>query len=180
MKFCGILLISSLLVGSSCSAAVVPTRGELSTLAGIPDGTVLVSRNFLESENTSPGYWNHTAFKNGNHIVEAQVGRGVIRTSFTEYLSRNYSRILALEPVNFSVGEKAADVSETLVGLKFNQLSSLPGKDRVRAMQNRGVNCTSVIRYSERQATGNPLRRMRIPDRMFQYPELFRSSFTVR
>lgn len=149
-------------------------------LGNLPDGTVLVSRNRLEKENTSPGFWNHLAIKHGDHIVEAQKGPGVIRTSFDTFLGRDYSRILALEPVNLEAGRRAAEVSESLVGLKFNLISSLPGKDRPLLMRVRGVNCDSVIRYSERQATGLKLRTLRVPDKALQHPELFRSPIVLR
>ena len=145
-----------------CSATKAQTVFDL---AALPDGTVLQSRNADERLNTSPGFWNHLAIVSNGHIVEAQEGQGVIQTSFQTYLARPYSRIRAFTPVSLEEGERIADTSETLNGKPFRLLSSLPGKDRPRAMD-RGMNCDSVVRFSARQATGKRLRRMRIPDRM--------------
>lgn len=156
------------------------TAKNVTDLGLFPDGTVLVSRNRIERENTSPGFWNHLAIISQGHVVEAQKGPGVIRTSFSVYLGRDYSRILVLEPQDLDAGVRAAAISESLVGLKFNILSSFPGKDRPLLMQVRGVNCDSVIRYSERQATGLKLRTLRIPDSVLHHPEVFRSPIAIR
>jgi len=151
-------------------------------------GTVFVSRNANEAENTSPGHWNHLAIYVGNGvvvesqggIVEHGQGRGVIRTSLLDFLSRNYSQILALEPVDPVVGARAALFAEALVGLPFRKWSSLPGVDRPRAMQ-KGINCDSVVRYTYRQASGERLRRLRIPDRALNYTgKLFQQPKVVR
>jgi cell wall-associated NlpC family hydrolase len=173
-------------------AIVLCFAAEFCAAAELPLGTVLVSRNRIEAENTSPGRMNHLAIYVGNQtiiesqagIVEKGQGRGVIRTDVRDFLARDYSEIVALEPVDPVVGQRAAATAETLVGLPFRQLSSLPGKDRPRAMQ-RGVNCDSVIRYSYRQASGERLRRLRIPDRALMFadsrgPRVFKEPKVIR
>lgn len=180
-KVIGLLVLIALLllvIGIECFGASVSSKEE-TLLQSLPDGTLLESRNRKERENTSPGYWNHTALKSGDHIVESQSGKGVIQTSFLEYLSRDYSRILALEPVDSKVGSKAADVSETLVGLPFREFSSLRGRD-TQFSRERGMNCVSVVRYSERIASGERLRLFKIPDQGFRHSELFKSPIVVR
>lgn len=172
-------LIVLLCLSAFCRAAV-PTQSELVLMNAVPTGTVFISRNADERENTSPGFWNHLAIKNGDHIVEAQQGRGVIRTSFVDFLTRDYSQILAQEPNNLQEGFVAGSTAESLVGLKFRLTSSIPGRDWPLLMRVRGVNCDSVIRYSERKATGERLRTLRIPDRALQHPEIFRPPIRVR
>lgn len=148
--------VIALMIAGACLAELLP-------------GTVLVSRNADERQNTSPGYWNHLAMYVGNDtIVEAQVGRGVIRTPMSEYLARPYSRILAMEPRDPAVGQRAAAKAQTLVGLPFKKFASaLPG-DRLAEV--RGMNCDNVVRDSLRSATGDRrLRKLKIPDRILLY-----------
>src|ERR1044072_7471373 len=174
---CGVLIfIGTVLVMWAVSSAMADGAG----LESLRSGTVLVSRNADERGNTSPGYWNHLASVSVCHVVEAQIGRGVIRTGFDEFEARGYSKILALEPRDEQVGGRAAAISATLVGLPFRQLSSLPGVDRPLVFEARGLNCDSVVRYSYRQASGERLRRLRIPDRALNHDELFFEPVTLR
>lgn len=170
------LLMLLVAVVSECAADIMP-------------GSVFVTRNRIEAENTSPGHFNHLAIYVGNGIViesqggivENGQGRGVIRTQLGDFLSRDYVPILILEPVDPAVGLRAAAIAETLVGLPFRKWSSLPGVDRPRAIR-RGINCDSVVRYSFRQASGMRLRRLRIPDRALMYADgrLFREPKVLR
>ena len=153
-------------------------------------GTVLATRNRDPRLNTSPGgqILNHLAIVVNDHqviesqagIVEHGQGRGVIRTELADFMARDYDRILALEPIDPAVGARAAAIAETLVGLPFARLSSLPGVDRPFIFERRGMNCDSVIRYSYRQASGERLRTLRIPNRALEHPELFKPAVVVR
>lgn len=104
-------------------------------------GTVLISRNYDESENTSPGYWNHCAIYIGDDaIIEAQIGQGVIRTLYTKYITRAYTWF-PLRPLDLSSGMIAACRAKMLVGLPYRKLSSVW---RHVHNENRGVNCVDA------------------------------------
>ena len=136
-------------------------------------GTVLVSRNADERENTSPGYWNHTAVYIGNQqIVESQAGQGVILTSVDEFLSRQYSRIIALAPRDALAGEQAAQRAQRLVGLRHAPGSSFfPFQGPLR--QRMGLNCVSIVEISWQA-------RFNIPDQAFRFRRVFLPAETVR
>jgi hypothetical protein len=92
----------------------------------LPAGTVLVSRNANEAENTTPGHWNHLAIVVGEELIESQEGKGIIRTTLAEYLSRPYAQpILALLPCDRAVGERAATKAATFVGQPYGKLGSI-------------------------------------------------------
>jgi hypothetical protein len=118
-----------------------------------PVGTVLVSRNKIEAQNTSPGYWNHLAVYVGrNIVVESQESAGgVIATSLQDYLARDYIWF-PLFPVDLASGEKAAAKAQSLVGLPYRQISSMLQLDR---KEEKGANCVSVAKISYRYADGD-------------------------
>lgn len=104
-------------------------------------GTVLISRNLDEIENTSPGYWNHCAiYVGGPIIIESQMNEGVIKTYLDTYMARAYTWF-ALTPIDSAVGLLAAEKANTLLGLPYRKLSSL--WRRVRN-EERGMNCVDA------------------------------------
>lgn len=133
-------------------------------------GTVLMSRNADENENTSPGFWNHLAIiVSDDDIVEAQAGivehgqgRGVIITKVSDFMSRDYGQVIAYEPRNPQMGVGAAKRARALVGRPHAPGASVlrrPGRKRPNA----GQNCVSVVKV----AWGTTVTRIRnivIPD----------------
>lgn len=106
-----------------------------------PMGTVFISRNTNEADNTSPGYWNHCAiYVGGEIIVEAQEGQGVIQTPTTAYMARAYTWF-TLIPVDLNIGKIAAEKANTLIGLPYRKLSSV--WRRVHNIS-RGMNCVDA------------------------------------
>lgn len=141
---------------------------------GYEPGSVLVSRNADERENTSPGFWNHLAVQvDTTHLVESQEGRGVIRTPLSEFLARPYSQVVVLRPLNASEGTEAAARAERLVGLPHAPLSSLfPFNGPLR--QKLGLNCVSVVEIAWKRSSINR------PDRVFEVEGKFHPAETVR
>lgn len=135
-----------------------------------PAGTVLVSRNKDDSQNTTPGFHNHLALYLGNGIiVESQEKRGVIQIPFGEYKSRPYDWF-PLFPVDEKTGQRAADKAKTLIGIPYRKLSSLFPEELI---EERGLNCVSVIRVSYVYALGKPLPKLKLPDDILEVEELF-------
>ena len=98
----------------------------VSVAIAYPPGTIMVSRNSDERQNTSPGYFNHTAIVvSDTEIVESQEGQGIIRMPLAAYLARQYSRILAFKPRDTVAGLRAAKRAEQLVGRQYGNASSL-------------------------------------------------------
>jgi hypothetical protein len=134
-------------------------------------GTLLISRNADERLNTSPGYWNHWAFWAGDldgdgdaDVLESQEGLGVIRTDYSVFLSRPYSRIIAREPTNLEFGVRYIQVADSKVGLPHRTFASIRGRDTERSLR-KGVSCITLVRYPVREVGGVRIRRARIPDR---------------
>ena len=124
-------------------------------------GTVLVSRNIKEEDNTSPGYWNHLAIYVGNgQLVESQADSGVILTSWQTYWSRPYSEIAYRLPISSKVGLDASERAKKLVGLPYATYSSFVG-GLGETRQALGLNCVSVTEISYK------LRNLNVPDRIF-------------
>ena len=117
------------------------------TRTGLPAGTVLISRNVNEQDNTTPGYWNHLAICAGNVVIESQEGVGVVGTPVNAFLARPYARITARPPVSPVLGQKAAYRVLGLVGTPYAPYSSVfhglggNGPARLRL----GLNCVSLV-----------------------------------
>lgn len=139
---------------------------------GFPAGTVIVSRNVNEADNTSPGYWNHLGMSNGRgFIIEAQEGKGVIFTPLREYINRPY-HMTVLRPRDVEQGRKAAQIAAGFVGEKYNKLASL-GLQGPKEDLKLGQNCVSVVRRAEEQSTGKQYTGFNKPDDVFDLKELF-------
>lgn len=162
-------LIASTLILLALSSPV--SAAEVDKLRALPDGTTLLSINRDPRLNTSPGTWNHAAIVANGHIVESQAGivergqgKGVINTTFADFLSRDYSKIIALVPLDSGLGERAADRADQFVGLPFRKLSSLPRRETPRR-EKRGMNCNSTVRAAFVDAGGPKMPKQKIPDR---------------
>ena len=132
---------------------------------GLPAGTVLISRNSAESDNTAPGYWNHLAICAGSVVIESRQEVGVVATPLNVYLIRPYSRILVLRPSSLVRGQTAAQRALALLGTPYAPLSSLVhgvgGNGPLRLKL--GLNCVSVVEECYR------LPRLNIPDNVLGY-----------
>lgn len=134
-----------------------------------PPGTILVSRNADERENTSPGYWNHLAcVVSDTHVVESQECQGVIKTPLCDYLARDYSKILALKPRDARAGARAARRAMALCGLPDRQLSSLFLVHGPRR-QKLGLNCVTAAAEIPWAYENPRIRLLVFPDGIFRY-----------
>lgn len=153
-----------------------PQPIQVGPLAKPPIGTVLVSRNIDERENTSPGsYWNHTAIMvSSDYIVEAQPGRGVIYTHWSEYERRPYSRVVIFRPWSEYAGNLAAHRAQLMVGQRYAPYASAwPFNGPIR--QRLGSNCVSTIEIAYCIPDINtPDGMFRVQHRMFHPPETLR------
>jgi hypothetical protein len=162
-----VLLMSLMFIGcaSKNAAPTVPT-GRLDW----PAGTVLVSRNKIESENKSPGYWNHLYLYIGDSEgVESQEGQGVIKTSLKTYLSRDYEWFPVF-PEDEAIGRIAAAEAPNLLGLPYSAFSSMLRVDR---NEEKGLNCVSVVRVCYSKALGHSLPKLKKPDDILEMTDVF-------
>ncbi len=116
------------------------------------DGTVFITRYLDESRNTSPGYWNHSAIYVDNNIVESLRDRGVIKTSFDEWID-GVERCIILRPVYKDLSQKASQYSLKLLGIRYRFISSFFRVINPRRLQ-KGLNCVSVVKLSYGHALG--------------------------
>lgn len=109
-------------------------------------GDIIVTRNDLEEENTTPGYWNHCALYVGEGwIVEALRDEGVIKRLARELLEETSQHIVMRYAANDNRFKKCmAKYGLYQVGLKYKLISSF----RLRVWRARGRNCVTVIRYA--------------------------------
>lgn len=136
-----------------------------------PLGSLFISRNTNEADNTSPGYWNHLAIWLGNgQIGESQVGQGTIVTPLDDYLARPYTYGVLIPRQKYLIaGEMAAGIAKRLIGKRYGKLSSY----RPRQQTNR-MNCVTYAygvpwRMSLRQLfPGERFGNVRIPDDVYE------------
>lgn len=132
-------------------------------MAYLPIGTILFSNNLNPQDNASPGLWNHACIiiDEQYNIVEAQMDKGVILTSFIDYKKRPYDwkTWACLYPRSRANGIKAAEYAKTLVGRRYGKLSSI-------RMAGRKYNCVKVV--SESYGI-----KAAIPDDFTKYINLF-------
>lgn len=152
-------------------------------------GDVFLTRNLLEEDNTSPGYWNHSAIYVGsNTVVEAQSDPSVIpqlrtrnnapllsmptreklgvledgqviASDLDEFTTR-YPEILVLRLDSEYIAVKMAEEAKKLIGTRYRKIASVFKRLR---RDFRGHNCVSVVRSAYQKATGeNEI--WRIPD----------------
>ena len=114
-------------------------------LHSIHPGDVILTRNEHESDNSSPGYWNHASLYVGGHeIVEAQIKPNkVILSDLAEFWNR-YPEILVLRITNISHCDVLI-TARKIVGSPYRKIASL---FRFLRRSDRGENCVSVIRRS--------------------------------
>lgn len=137
--------------------------------AEYPVGTVLLSRNHDESQNRTPGYWNHLAMFVGNgEIVESQAGRGVVIAKLDDYLARPQS-VKCIYPRDLAAGDKAAEFARSYVGRPYRWSSSITPN----LSPTYGKNCVSPITEAYARAIDRQVRRCRRPDHILRYPQIF-------
>ena len=135
----------------------------------LPAGTILISRNQDESQNTSPGHWNHLAIVSSETpfttIVEAQAGQGVIKTPLSVYLKRPYEPVQCLVPCDRAAGQRAATKAESYVGLPYSKLGSIlrVKARRLQRGEKPSVNCVVPVKAAY-WAEDRRARRVKIPD----------------
>jgi hypothetical protein len=162
MKRLEIAAVIILKLAALCCAAY----GEL------PPGTVLVSRNLDEEDNTTLGHWNHLAIvATDGSIIESQIGKGVQKVTLAEYQSRPYSPPLALVPCAPEVGQRAAAKAESLVGLPYRPYSSI-FRRQGELRQKLGFNCVSPVKAAYWQ-DDRRIRRLKTPDGVLKLEGLF-------
>jgi len=112
----------------------------------IQSGDVILTRN--DSDNPSPGYWNHASLYVGNYkIVEAQVKPNkVILSDLAEFWNR-YPEIVVLriKPVHITSATSIVIDARKIVGSPYRKIASL---FRFLRRGHRGENCVSVFRKS--------------------------------
>ena len=128
----------------------------------IPIGSVFISRNLKEDDNSSPGFWNHVSIYIGdNSIVEAYGEQlGVIQTSLDEYKQRDYEYFVRY-PKNKEIGKRAAIQAVKLIGSPYRYISSIFRRMR---RDEKGESCVSVIRKAYYRASGYDPKHWKIPD----------------
>ena len=116
-------------------------------LIGVNPGDIILTRNAGsdEVENQSPGWWNHAAIYVGNGwVIEAQMGQGVIVTSFDEFC-KHYPYIMVLRPRGACRHRLAAmiNTAKRLVGRPYDLRASI----KFWFFDFRGGdNCVSLVR----------------------------------
>jgi|15BtaG_2_1085339.scaffolds.fasta_scaffold00003_106 uncharacterized protein YycO len=108
-------------------------------------GDILLSRWIDDSNNSTPGYWNHTALYVGNgQLIESVFGKGVIISEFEEW-KHNVGRYCVLRPENSHKINKNKTISfaKSKIGVKYSMFSSIS-----RIWRMFGVNCVSLVRQS--------------------------------
>ena len=146
--------------------------------AELVPGSVIATRNRVESLNTSPGSLNHLSIYVGNgEVIESQggvvenQGPGVIKTKLSDFLARGYETPLVLLPRDRAAGERAATKAASLVGTKFRKASSIFNRFGNRRTE-RGLNCVALVEVCYSDA-GKRLRRITKPDDIFKLDKVF-------
>jgi hypothetical protein len=177
---CGLVVAALLLSVDTQAQLLPPSQPQQVVSLGLPPGTVLLSRNRCERENTSPGHWNHTAIVvNATEIVETQaepVERGqvgVIRTQLSDYLARDYEPIMAYQPRDLAAGQRAAMRAENLVGLPNRNASSIFRRFPAWR-QEKGLSCVTSAVEIPWGPENRAVRGIVVPDGM-QRPRVNRS-----
>jgi hypothetical protein len=148
----------------SCPNGQCPTKKPAPIV--LVDGSVLASLWGDPKLDTSLGTWNHLAIVAGpDCIVESQADKGVVKTSFTEYLKRPYARITAFKPKDKEAGQRAALRALSIVGKEHGELSSL---FRGHGLVTDKANCVTVAVEYPWGAEQRSCRSIVLPDGMFR------------
>jgi len=133
-------------------------------------GDIFLTRNAENSDNSTPGYWNHTAIYAGdNEVVEAQTGPAkVILTNLVDFWAR-YPIIKVVRMNDNTVAQRAATHARTLIDSRY-----WLGASRFKLLRSsvRGENCVSVVRRSYLYAAGINY-RWKKPDDITNFPTIF-------
>lgn len=115
-------------------------------------GDVILTRNEHETDNSSPGYWNHASLHVGDNIIEAQAEPNcVIESSIAEFFNR-YPQIVVLRFLApRTISYPATRIARELIGAPYRKTASMFKFLRPRE---HGENCVSVIRKSYAKVLG--------------------------
>jgi len=125
---------------------IYPTMNTKMILEKLLPGDVFATRNIGsdESQNESPGFFNHLAIYVGDGIVvESQADFGVCKFKVENFEER-YPIIVVLRHNKTDVAESAAKHALSFVGQPYRKLSSIFRFPR----SNKGFNCVSVVRQA--------------------------------
>ena len=118
-------------------------------------GDIFITRNLLDEQNETPGYWNHAAIYIGNGLIlEAQPApNAVIISKVQEFYDRYpYVAILRYDHKDWqALGLKAANKAQTSQGFVYRKLASMK---RFLRRPSRGENCVSLVRRAWKDAVG--------------------------
>lgn len=124
-------------------------------------GDFLATRNELESDNASPGHWNHVGVFAAGVVVEALRSREAVVARPWDVFYDNYPELLILRWKQPGVCPDIAAKAMSLIGQPYRTLGSL--RWRLGRRWFRGENCVSTVRHAVWAATGvDP--KWRIPD----------------
>ena len=117
-------------------------------------GDFLLTINANESENVTPGYWNHCAvFAGEDRVIEAQRDPGHVIVSYLPEFWKRYPKILILRlksPGSPALADRMVQSANSLIGKDYRALVSR--FRRLNRGERRGVNCVIVVRRAFRDA----------------------------
>jgi len=106
-------------------------------------GQFILTRNLNESDNTSPGYWNHCAICVPDGIIEAQQDKGVILSNVNEFIKR-YPEMIVLQMTSDKIMlKKMIDRAYSLLDNRYRGIASV---FKYLRRDYRGENCVSLVR----------------------------------
>lgn len=129
-------------------------------------GDVFLCRNDGkdESQNQSPGYFNHAAIYIGEGLIEeAQFSYGVIRVKAKNFFDR-YPIIVQVRHRDEKIGEKAGEIAKKYLGNSYWKISSIFLNLR---NNKRGDNCIGLVRRCYFDASGQDY-LYKIPDHVYK------------
>jgi len=130
-------------------------------------GYILLTRNFTEEENGSPGFWNHASMVyRDKRVLEAQAEppgykNGAIGLTPGFYFWERYPEILVLKPKNID-GEALCEAAEKYIGGEYRKVASF---FNVLRKPTKGENCVSLVRRIYKDVLGRDP-KWRIPDHL--------------
>ena len=155
-------------------ACLLSATNDLKTPDGnfvLQPGDIFVTRNLKEEDNTSPGYWNHSAIYVGEDtIVEAQPDPNkVITIGVQEFYDRYpYVAILRVNhPKGADLGKQASLIAKASVNTTYKKFASV---FRHLRKAERGENCVSVVRRAWSKVLKVNISWWKTPDGIYKTP----------
>lgn len=121
------------------------------------EGDIILTRNLLESDNNSPGWFNHTSIYVGSGIVEAQEKPNAVILSDTQEFYNRYP-VLCVYCWPGEDGFLIAEEAKKYIGKPYRKFASIRP-----LLLSKGENCVSTVRKVYKSIVGfDP--KWRIPD----------------